>query len=327
MKYYLKKLGSQELGYRAGKPGGGGRYLYISKDCLEFFPPLSETILNDSVLLPIIPPFSEDKVYTKFVYHNDKHSTESGTRDEYRLYLNKNIDPDGNYYKIDDIVVLERHDIEGDGELVPLYEMHRFEKGKERYEEFDKIITDSKIRGGHALIEGDLGLDRKYQAETERETNVIIPDEVKKEVELKFSEGEEKMGAHLFNSISFRDFVLNGYGNRCAITKRAINWKNLCNLEAAHIKPRAHQGTFLPCNGIALSRDMHWAFDKGFISINDDYEVIVHEDVESKLLQEIKGIRIDLPSEEFFKPSKDYLKYHREHIFGLFKHSGSIRRA
>ena len=52
---------------------------------------------------------------------------------------------------------------------------------------------------------------------------------------------------------------------------------DLFNLEAAHIKPQAHQGTFLPCNGIAMCRDMHFAFDKGFFCISDDYRVIVSE--------------------------------------------------
>lgn len=323
-KYYLKKLTPQELGYRAGKPGGGGRYFYISKDCLDFFPPLSETVLNDSVILPVIPPFSDNKVYTKFVYHNDKHAKEGGTRDEYRLYLNKEIDPDGSFYKAGDIIAMERRDEEAEGELVPIYSLYRFEESDDRYAEFDKIIEESQARGGHALYSGDLGLEDKFKDDGEI-MNVIIPVEVKEEIESKLSAGEEEMGAHLFNSISFRDFVLNSYGNKCAITKKSIAWKNLSNLEAAHIKPKSHRGTFLPCNGIALSRDMHWAFDKGFISIDDDYKVVVHDEVRNTMLKEFNGQLIDLPREEFFKPSKEYLKHHREKVFGLFLHSGSLR--
>ena len=127
--YYLKKLGSQELGYRKGKPGGGGRYIYVSKDCLEFFPPLSESVFNDSVFIPIIPPFSESKIYSKFVYHNDKKTKEGGTRDEYRLYLNKDVDPHGNYYKADDILVLEKYEEKSEGDVLPIYVLHRIEKG------------------------------------------------------------------------------------------------------------------------------------------------------------------------------------------------------
>lgn len=322
--YYLKKLSGQELGYRSGIPGGGGRYIYISKDCLEFFPPLSEITLNDSILIPIIPPFSKEKVYSKFVYHNDKKILENGTRDEYRIYFNRSTDPDRSYYQINDILVFEKHEENIDGDILPTYVLNRFNEASPLYEQLDNIISESKIRGGHAIYNGDFGFEDKINEEPEK-LNVIIPEEIKKEVNEKMSSGEAEMGAHLFNSISFRDFVLNSYSYKCAITKKSIVWKNLNNLEAAHIRPKAHSGTFLPCNGIALSRDMHWAFDKGFISIDDNYKIMVHKDITSQLLKELEGQQISLPSEEFFKPNKEYLRYHREKVFGLFLYSGSIR--
>jgi len=67
--------------------------------------------------------------------------------------------------------------------------------------------------------------------------------------------------ASLFNSVSFHDFVLMGYKHQCAVTRRVIRYRHYMNLEAAHIWPRSHDGLYLPCNGIALCRDMHWAFD------------------------------------------------------------------
>lgn len=45
------------------------------------------------------------------------------------------------------------------------------------------------------------------------------------------------------------------------------------NLEAAHIWPRSHKGLYLPSNGIALCRDMHWAFDKGMFTVDDNLTV------------------------------------------------------
>lgn len=69
-------------------------------------------------------------------------------------------------------------------------------------------------------------------------------------------------------------------------TGNVIQYKSFMNLEAAHIWPRSHKGLYLPSNGIALCRDMHWAFDKGMFTIGDDFKVIVHPDVESDYLQQ-----------------------------------------
>lgn len=69
---------------------------------------------------------------------------------------------------------------------------------------------------------------------------------------------------------------MTGYKQKCAITGNVIQYKSFMNLEAAHIWPRSHKGLYLPSNGIALCRDMHWAFDKGMFTIGDDFKVIVH---------------------------------------------------
>lgn len=329
---YIKLLGTQELGYRKGQPGGGGRYIYISKQCTEFFPHLSVTQLNDTVLIPIVPPFTQQKVYTSYVYHNDKHILDEGTRDEYRLYLNKGVDPHADYYKPGDIVVFQR--VVGpnpEDQMMPTYFLHRFESTSQHYAILSGLIEESKIKGGHALIEAQLEFIPEVQ---EIEAGpVIIPPEVMADAEEKqkeildeeVEEIEEVRGAHLFNSVSFRDFVLTGYEYKCAVTGQSILWKQLNNLEAAHIKPRAHTGSFLPCNGIALSRDMHWAFDKGFFTIGDDYHIIVHEEVQASMLGAFHGTQMNLPKDDFFKPDKTYLKHHRENIYGLFRHSGVIR--
>ncbi len=63
------------------------------------------------------------------------------------------------------------------------------------------------------------------------------------------------------------------------VLKEDIACNGFSNLEAAHIMPQSHNGSFLLCNGIAMSRDMHCVFDKGFFMIEDDYTIIVHPDV------------------------------------------------
>jgi hypothetical protein len=142
-KYYLKKLTSNELGYRKGKLSNGQMF-YVSKQAADFFPPLSPNINNDSVLLEINVEYKEHPVYLNLVYHNDKFNRENGTRDEYRIYLSREIAPDDFFFRPLDIIVFERR-------AEHKYFLQRSREGNKNYEKLNDIITESKMRGQHAL--------------------------------------------------------------------------------------------------------------------------------------------------------------------------------
>lgn len=142
-KYYLKKLTSNELGYRKGKLTNGQMF-YISKQATDFFPPLSTVINNDSVVLEFNVEYKVDPIYLNLVYHNDKFNREDGTRDEYRIYLNREIAPDDFFFRPGDIVVIERKD-------EYKYVLQRFRKGSQKYDKLEAVINESKMRGQHAL--------------------------------------------------------------------------------------------------------------------------------------------------------------------------------
>jgi hypothetical protein len=143
-KYYLKKLTSNELGYRKGKLANGQMF-YISKQAAEFFPPLSTDINNDSVVIELNVEYRSEPVYLNLVYHNDKFNREDGTRDEYRIYLNRDIAPDDFFFRPDDIIVLERLD-------EYKYYLRKYRDGSPKYNKMKNIIKNSSIRGKHALI-------------------------------------------------------------------------------------------------------------------------------------------------------------------------------
>mgnify|MGYP006069532515 CR=1 FL=1 len=332
MEYYIKKLGHQELGSikEDGRPSRG-RYIYISKnkEVLKFFPPMSEKVVNDNVVLPIISVELRKKVYCNFVYHNDKISRGlSNGRNEYRLYLNTDIENHQLLFKENDIVIFKSVRNEYDNEYSNLYYLLRFSKENKsdinRYNFLDKIIESSNLIRGHAIVNEKIDFIEQKINEVELDENVeiVVPTQV-------IERTQEFIGTtssieNLFNSQSFRDFVMVGYGNKCAVTGKSIIWKKFTNLEAAHIMPKSHNGTYMPNNGLALSRDIHWAFDKGFFTINDDYTIKVHEELMNTYLGEFEGKKINLPENPFFIPDKENLRYHRENIFGLFKCSGRI---
>lgn len=338
--YYIKRLEKQEMGSPDidGKTHRG-RYIYLSKKSNDFFPHLSQVVLNDTILLPIVMSFSDVKVYAKFVYHNSKYALltpPKRPRNEYRLYLNNQIDSNKTLFRVGDIVVLEKIEVSSSStEFGFVYAISLFDESDSNYDFLCNIIESSDMIGSHAIINDELNFVNRPIINDDMDVSISdeiieIAKEEQQDIINKIDNEdnipiEDIRGANLFNSVSFRDFVLHAYEYKCAITGKAIQYKNLNNLEAAHIQPRAHTGTFLPCNGLALCRDMHWAFDKGFLTITDDFIILVHEEMKNSPLAEYDGRKIFLPRELYFQPEKKFLKHHRENIFGLFRHSGSIR--
>lgn len=326
MRYYLKKCVFQELGsVKNGKPQRG-RYLLtsMSKEVLGMFPPLSEAQLNDSALLPVIPLYSGKKVYCNYVYHNDKFhgSTAVHPRNEYRIYLNKELEEQQLLFSENDIIIIRAEEITEEDESQTIYYLDYLRNNETAlYDKLDKVIEDYPINGGYGIFEGTIP---EFE---EKVSKLAKPDDcevaIDNTVTNKIATSVDNM-ASLFNAVSFRDFIMVGYDNLCAITGTVIRYESYMNLEAAHIKPKSHGGLFLPNNGMALCRDLHWAFDKGFFTLDDDLKVVVHPKIESEYLNSFNGKQIRIPSNQFFVPDLDNVRYHRENVYGLFLTTGKL---
>lgn len=326
--YYLKKCGHQELG-SVGADGRAnrGRYLLTSMDenVLSFFPPLSVAQLNDCALLPIVPLYSGEKVYCNFVYHNDKFhgSTAAHPRNEYRIYLNKSLEGDTYRFVRDDIAVFRKEEITEDNVTQTVYLLDLVHNDNSAYyRELNSIIEDYPIRGGYGMFQGTLP---DFEIHAEQVLNNIVPQtRIDTTVTDRIVATPTDAVAALFNAATFRDFVMTGYGNLCAITGTSIQYQTFSNLEAAHIKPRSHGGLYLPNNGLALCRDLHWAFDKGFFTLNDRFEVQVHPAITSDYLRSFEGRSIRMPLNPFFAPDLDNIHYHQNSVYGLFLTTGRL---
>lgn len=123
-----------------------------------------------------------------------------------------------------------------------------------------------------------------------------------------------------FRDASFARQVKRAYGGRCAISGLELrNGGGRAEVEAAHIKPVAHGGPDIVMNGIALSGTIHWMFDRGLISIADDFSVLVsHNKVDKAVADRLfhPGNTLLLPEDKRYHPHPDFLRYHRENIFG-----------
>lgn len=114
---------------------------------------------------------------------------------------------------------------------------------------------------------------------------------------------------------AFARVVRRAYDRTCAMTGlQLINGGGRCEIEAAHIKPVENDGPDSPRNGIALSRTVHWLFDRGFLSIGDEGSILqapqLVPDPVKRLLN--PNGRIVLPKESSWAPHRVFLRYHRE---------------
>lgn len=121
-----------------------------------------------------------------------------------------------------------------------------------------------------------------------------------------------------FRERSFMHNVRAAYSNRCAMTGlRLINGGGRPEVQAAHIQPVAAKGPDSVRNGLALSGTVHWMFDRGLISIGDDYKILVarnHVPDDAARLLNPSGL-INLPNDQTLYPNAQYLKFHRDTVF------------
>lgn len=121
-----------------------------------------------------------------------------------------------------------------------------------------------------------------------------------------------------FRDQAFKRAVRLAYQNRCAVTGLClINGGGRPEVQAAHIKPVSYLGPDSIRNGLALSGTFHWMFDRGLISISDDYKILAARGKipEQALRMLNQSGEINLPLDKSLHPNPHYLKFHREQVF------------
>lgn len=121
-----------------------------------------------------------------------------------------------------------------------------------------------------------------------------------------------------FRDAAFRRHVREAYGNTCAVTGLCLlNGGGRPEVEAAHIRAVEANGPDTVRNGLALTGTVHWMFDRGLISVDDSYRLLVAPkgipgDL-APLVQQGKTIR--LPGRPDLRPHATYLRWHRKERF------------
>jgi len=128
----------------------------------------------------------------------------------------------------------------------------------------------------------------------------------------------DQMVSRPFRSRAFSASLKRAYGDTCAITGlKLINGKGRSEVQGAHIRPVEDRGPDSVRNGLALSGTVHWMFDRGLISIEDDYSLLIAEgmlpDAAIRLIRPER--RLLLPTNPAEWPHRQFLDYHRKNKF------------
>jgi putative restriction endonuclease len=162
----------------------------------------------------------------------------------------------------------------------------------EFFEDWDKMILESEIQ---------MGLLKKNESKDDQLQDFLIRN----------GETRSSVINVRINQDFFRKMILTSYNNLCCVT----GIDNIELLIASHIVPWSSdkKNRLNPMNGLCLNALHDLAFDKGLISIDEKYRVIVSKKVKHKLILQYDRKPIILPKR--FIPDQVFLNFHRKNIF------------
>jgi putative restriction endonuclease len=119
----------------------------------------------------------------------------------------------------------------------------------------------------------------------------------------------------------FKKLVPKVYNNSCCITGMRLESTFGHNfIDACHIVPFSVSHDDKVNNGIALCPNLHRAFDRGLITVDTNYKVIISKHVSEEIihpysLSKFNEKQIVLPLSDRYYPSVENLEWHRENVF------------
>jgi len=116
----------------------------------------------------------------------------------------------------------------------------------------------------------------------------------------------------------FATGIKRAYDNTSAVSGlRIINGGGRAEAQAAHIRPVHANGPDSLRSGVALSSTFHRMFDRGLISVDDDYSLLFKRNaVPGNVLSLVNPDgRLRMPEQKIHRPHRRFLEYHREVVF------------
>lgn len=302
----FKKLSHNDTGQASGHQGG----IVVPKAISQFFPPLPAVIATggptvDSYLIAdlFVNGRRVGTVRTRY-----QHQTWGGTRSPERR-LTDNLGPLRNVAEEDDILLFTK-DLDDDGYI----QLHLIKQGTSAYDAINTRIGDARWGpvdpSSPPVTIAQISEAEEY-IEEEVATSPSAFDESRETVEI--------TAIRKARNKAFRRKLLEQYDYRCAFTGRKFQSPKgqlVLGLDAAHIIPVSEYGSDHPANGLPLTKDLHWAFDRGLIGVASDRTIMVPNSVSvlpgNEFLRDLHGRPIREARDQNLRVMNEALEWHQQ---------------
>ena len=190
-----------------------------------------------------------------------------------------------------------------------------FESGRKGLANVSK--KDREIWAWHLKYPDDFQTISQHLLDNISQDDVLSSDDINTQHALKNTEKLTLVKTRIGQSV-FRKMVLENYGLQCCFSGTDIPQL----LVASHIIPWAKNSEIRlnPKNGLCLSSIHDRAFDQGFWTINENFEIVISDILKassSNFIEEqflmYEGKKLKAPN--FHLPEQDFFQFHRENIF------------
>jgi hypothetical protein len=128
----------------------------------------------------------------------------------------------------------------------------------------------------------------------------------------------------------FRQAIIDAYDYKCAVCGLKINSPDTAQweVEAAHIVPYSANGKDDIWNGLALCHLHHWAFDVGWFTLEDNFEILSSRQIQNlssdfgkigsyDFIRSLSNVnqKIHLPESCEIYPHQNAIRWHRQNKF------------
>lgn len=192
-------------------------------------------------------------------------------------------------------------------------------EGRQVVQGFTRVDDDrlARLRQEHGSLRAALfGVEREATEDEIEKEKSALEKAVDSPPQLTDDEERYTVSRRRARDSAFARLVRDAYESQCVFCgSQRETPKGNPEAEAAHIYPKEEGGSDDVRNGIAVCKLHHWAFDTGWLSISDEYEVLVKEEPERNgydEFKELEGNEIRLSEEEDVKPHPMFLAEHRQ---------------